>query len=385
MQPFRILRLTALSAILLASPLAAAPPRVVQHVTVYGEEGKFGGWPANHGMWKWGDEILVGFSIGTHRNLGEERHNIDRELPEYHALARSLDGGVTWRIEHPNDKGMLVNKGGMRHGTQDPSHTEPAPRAIDEPIDFAHPDFCLTLRFAQVDGGTSRLYYSYDRGHNWQGPFLVPDFDQPGIMARTDYVVNGSHDCHLLLTASKANRQEGRVLCARTTDGGLNWQFLSYVGPEVRGFSFMPSTVRLSADELLATTRRREGLGEEKHRWIDAWHSADNGRSWEFLGAAVDDLGEGNPPSLIKLDDGRVCLTYGVRKAPFEIQARFSHDGGSSWSEPFVVQTGGGGRDLGYVRSLQRDDGKIVTCYYFYPPGSPYRRILATIWEPGSR
>jgi hypothetical protein len=37
---------------------------VVEHVTVYHRQGRFGGWPANHGIWSWGDEILVGFSAG---------------------------------------------------------------------------------------------------------------------------------------------------------------------------------------------------------------------------------------------------------------------------------------------------------------------------------
>ena len=36
----------------------------VRHVDVYFEKGMFGGWPANHGIWSWGDEILVGFSKG---------------------------------------------------------------------------------------------------------------------------------------------------------------------------------------------------------------------------------------------------------------------------------------------------------------------------------
>ena len=36
-------------------------PRSVEHVVVYQEEGRFGGWPANHGAWSWDDEIVVGF------------------------------------------------------------------------------------------------------------------------------------------------------------------------------------------------------------------------------------------------------------------------------------------------------------------------------------
>jgi hypothetical protein len=330
----------------------AAEPKVERHVAVFAKDGMFGGWPANHGMWIWGDEILVGFSTGIHKSLGPEFHNIDA--------------------------------GGMRHGTTDPKHKEPDPVAITEPIEFTHPEFCMTMRFGTIHGGNSRLYYSYDRGHNWKGPFKVPKFGQPGVMARSDYIVNGPHECHVFLTCSKQNQKEGRVFCGRTTDGGLSWKFLSYVGPEPKGFSIMPSTVRLSSSKLVMTTRRREGFGEKHRRWIDTWRSSDNGESWSFANNAVDDVGEGNPPSMIKLRDGRLCLTYGVRKPPFEMQAKFSSDSGKTWSKPVVLQTNGGGRDMGYPRTLQRPDGKIITLYYFYPSDSPFRRIQATIWDGGT-
>lgn len=367
---------------MLSVGLRAAEPKVHRHVVVYGKKGQFAGWPANHGMWIWGNEILVGFSIGTHKDLGKY-HNIDRDKPEHHVLARSFDGGVTWQIEYPANGGMLINAGGMRHGITDPKHTEIEPLTITTPIDFAHPDFCMTMRFHDVHGGFSRLYYSYDRGHNWKGPWQLPSFGKIGIMARSDYIVNGPRDCHVFLTASKQNRKEGHVFCGRTTDGGVTWKFLSYVGPEPTGFSIMPSTVRLSESQLVMTTRRREGTEEDRHRWIDTWESSDNGQTWEFVNDAVADVGEGNPPAMIQLADGRLCLTYGDRKPPFEMRAQFSRNGGHTWSEPFVLRTGGGGRDMGYARSLQRPDGKVVTLYYYYTPENIYRRIVATIWDPG--
>jgi len=358
-----------------------AAPQVIGHSVVYAKEGMFGGWPANHGIWHWGDEILVGLSIGTHKDLGDERHSIDRDKPEHHVLARSSDGGQTWQLEFPAERGMLVNLGGMRHGTTDPRLREADPVAIEEPINFQHPDFCMTLRFQNVDGGDSRLYYSYDRGHDWRGPLRVPRLGQPGVMARTDYVVNGPHDCHFLLTVSKHDEHEGRVLCARTRDGGVTWERLGFLGPEPTGFSIMPSTVRIGPEHLLTVTRRREGEGEPRHRWIDVWRSRDDGRTWNSVGAAVDDLGEGNPPALVRLQDGRLCVTYGVRRPPFEIQARLSSDEGQSWSEPIVLKTGGGGRDIGYPRTVQCPDGTLVTVYYFQPADSPYRQVLATRWR----
>lgn len=146
----------------------------------------------------------------------------------------------------------------------------------------------------------------------------------------------------------------------------------------------MPSTVRLSPTDLVMTTRRREGPGEKHHRWIDTWESKDNGKSWTFLNNAVEDVGEGNPPAMLKLQDGRLCVTYGDRKPPFEMCAKFSSDGGHTWSEPFIIDTNGGGRDLGYSRTVQRPDGKLVTTYYIHYPDSPYRKIIAAIWDCGS-
>src|SRR5262245_59345189 len=80
-------------------------PANVRHLAVYDVDGRFGGWPANHGIWSWGNEILVGFSAGHYKDLGPERHNIDHDKPEEHLLARSKDGGETWTISNPAEQG----------------------------------------------------------------------------------------------------------------------------------------------------------------------------------------------------------------------------------------------------------------------------------------
>ncbi|MEX2287371.1 MAG: sialidase family protein [Planctomycetaceae bacterium] len=359
-------------------------PRDVEHVAVYDVDGRFGGWPANHGIWSWGNEILVGFSAGYYDDLGPERHNIDHNKPEEHLLARSKDGGLTWSIANPakQGQGILLGTAGMRHGKVPPGYTEPEPVDCPGGIDFTHPDFAMTCRMSGIDEGVSRFYYSYDRGETWKGPFKLPLFGQRGIAARTDYIVNGPHACMLFLTASKSNSREGRPICVRTTDGAKTWEFVSYIGPEPKGFGIMPSTVRLSPTDLLTTIRRRASADEPRHRWIEAWASHDDGRSWEFLNDPVNDLGEGNPPHLIRLHDGRLCLTYGYRAEPYSIQAKLSDNGGKSWSGPIVLRDDGGGRDIGYPRTVERPDGKIVTIYYFHDSADVDRKIIATIWSP---
>lgn len=348
-----------------------------RHIDVYKETGRFGGWPANHGIWIWGNEILVGFSRGYYKDLGPERHNIDREKPEEHWLARSLDGGETWTLEHPTEKGMLIPQGTSLHGTEAPGQ-EIKP-AVDCPggIDFTHPDFALTARMSSLESEPSRFYYSTDRGKNWSGPYKLPLFGQKGIAARTDYEVFGPQECMLFLTSSKTNGKEGRPFCARTTDGGKTWNFVSWIAPEPTGYSIMPTTVRLSTDGLLTAVRHREG----DHSWLDAYLSEDRGNTWTFLNKPVEDTGEGNPASMIKLKDGRLCITYGFRAAPFSMRARISIDEGKTWGEEIILRDDGAGRDIGYPRTVQREDGKIVTIYYFQDHHQPERYIAATIWE----
>ena len=358
--------------------LLFAEPHVIKHVTIYGEEGRFGGWPANYGLWSWGNEILIGISRGYHKDLGPNRHNIDREKPEDHIFARSLDGGQTWRIEDPAPDGVLIARGTALHGIEPVIHYKKVEK-LKSPIDFEHPDLVLTLRMLGIDEGPSVFYTSYNRGKNWDGPFdLVVDGNRK-IAARTDYIAFSKDSCFAFLTAAKSDGKEGRPFCAETNDGGLTWRLRSWIGPEPEiGFSIMPSTLHLGGNVFLTTVRRRE----ETNRWIDSYLSNDACKSWEYFGKPVDDCGEGNPPSLIKLKDGRLCLTYGYRAEPFGIYAKLSSDNGKTWSKAVALREDGAGRDIGYVRSMQLPDETIVTTYYFQDNIAPERYVAATLWQP---
>ena len=146
----------------------------------------------------------------------------------------------------------------------------------------------------------------------------------------------------------------------------------------------MPSSVRLSNTEIV-TAVRHEDSQRKGPNWIDAYATADNGATWRYLGRPAPDTGDksGNPPSMIRLRDCRLAITYGLRAPPFEIRARLSSDGGKTWSPDILLRGDAGAWDIGYTRTVQRADGKIVTAYYWATAPQKERTIEATIWDPG--
>jgi hypothetical protein len=352
-----------------------ASPAAPVHAEVARAAGRYGGWPANHGIWAWGDEILVGFSWGHMRSGGAESgHPIDRQQPEEHMLARSLDGGQTWKHEKHADLTPPPAPGNIA-GVPTEKGGKPVTPLVT-PIDFTAPGFALTARMSDINVGPSWFFYTTDKGHSWSGPHTLPDFGQKGIAARTDYLVDGPHQLTMFLTAAKSNGREGRVISVRTEDGGRTWRLVGMVGPEPDGndFAIMPSSVRLSPSSILTLVRHRQ--------WIESYRSDDNGANWAHVIRAVPDTGRGNPPSLVKLRDGRLIVTFGYRAAPFGIRARVSRDEGRTWSDDIVLRADAVDWDLGYTRSVQRPDGRVVTVYYYNDAKSTERYIGATIWTP---
>jgi hypothetical protein len=84
----------------------------------------------------------------------------------------------------------------------------------------------------------------------------------------------------------------------------------------------------------------------------------------------------------VKLRDGRLLVTFGYRAPAFGIRARISTDQGRTWGEDVILRADAVDWDLGYTRSVQRPDGRIVTVYYYNDAASTERYIAGTIWTP---
>ena len=153
---------------------------------VYSEPGRFTGWPANNGLWSWGNEILVGFSLGYHKSNSGGGHAIDPSKPQVRALARSLDGGETWQLEQP----------------ELPMNRQMPEVPLKQPINFAHPDFAMRCF-------DSSYIVSYDRGKSWQGRYSFPNFQPRRLTSRTDYLVSGIEHLHGVFVGGRKGRAGG--------------------------------------------------------------------------------------------------------------------------------------------------------------------------------
>jgi hypothetical protein len=119
--------------------------------------------------------------------------------------------------------------------------------------------------------------------------------------------------------------------------------------------------------------------------YISVHESKDNGKTWDFKSVVAEtDRGirNGNPPSMVKLNDNRIVVMYGYRNRPYSIRARISSDSGKTWGKEILLRDDGRKFDIGYTRAVVREDGKIVTVYYFTTEEKKEMHIAATIWNP---
>ena len=134
----------------------------MKNVVIFNREGLYGGWPANHGMWSWGDEILLSYQVCGFEIQPGDLHAFARDKDRVTWFSRSLDGGETWdsapsRFNEPCGS----NNGEFRRELLG---------AFSGKLDFSNPDFCLMFLQSGIDRGDMTWWiYSEDRGRSWNG------------------------------------------------------------------------------------------------------------------------------------------------------------------------------------------------------------------------
>ncbi|MFN0165406.1 MAG: sialidase family protein [Bryobacteraceae bacterium] len=149
-------------------------------------------------------------------------------------------------------------------------------------------------------------------------------------------------------------------------DDGHTWGNAALIG---RGQYNETAVLRLRADRWLAAARTLDEPGA-----LELFVSEDEGRHWKNTGPVT--LPSHHPGHLLRLSDGRILLTYGIRERwrysstpalPESHQGvgiRISRDEGKTWSSPARLVTLPETGDGGYPATVQLADGALVTAYY---------------------
>ena len=407
--PLIILMLINLSAIRAQHDDLSTLTRVkdVKHTIVYHQPGRFAGWPANNGSWQFSsNEILVGFTEAEYRL--QSGHNA--EGPYRSWLTRSKDGGNSWNVYDP------VNYAGD-FGEQ------PEIMKLKEPLKFTHPNFAMRVvgtGYHGNDDPKAHFFVTADKGISWKGPYTfghlnihpeLQKYNLTELTPRTDYIVTGPNECLVFMSA----REPGvfgsdRLFCIKTSDGGMTFRFHGWIVPpydvneiKKRGRinlygnytknpfdtecrAVMSSSVQIDGDNMIVVIRRKYENSGDIFNWIDAYRSSDGGTTWKYLShVANTGHGNGNPPAIALLSDGRLCVVYGERTNG-TIQAVLSQDGGKSWRVPQILMDGFWSEDmelddLGYPRLVNLKDEKLMAIYY-YSTKEHLHHLRASVWRP---
>ena len=117
----------------------------------------------------------------------------------------------------------------------------------------------------------------------------------------------------------------------------------------------------LDEDRWLAAIRTERD--NDRDQGLDLFASDDGGQSWINRGPLT--LKMQHPAHLLRLADGRILVTYGIRnRGLYGIGARLSADQGETWEPPILLVDLENAADGGYPSSVQAPDGTIVTAYY---------------------
>lgn len=226
---------------------------------------------------------------------------------------------------------------------------------------------------------------STDGARTWEDPVRVPTTTPHGPIELADgrLLFVGLH------IAQGRRARRGHLLAAESRDKARTWSvigkinmFPPYPGERPDGYAYFcePHVAEIAPGKLLAMARYEEVPRVPERCRLWQFTSDDGGHTWT-------DPRElpilGKPPHLLRLQDGRLLVSYGYRHVPYGERACLSNDGGKTWNydNEIILRDDAPSADLGYPASVELDDGTILTVYYQQDRAGEKPCLMTTRWR----
>ena len=214
------------------------------------------------------------------------------------------------------------------------------------------------------------MFRSTDGGITWSERYSTP--------------INSPHgpiqlkDGRQLYLGDELWTEEHRCAAAVSEDDGQSWSILGLIptreGDTCKAY-YELHAAEASDGTIVAHIRNGNPNNSDENLQTV---SKDGGKTWSVPRS----IGVwGIPSFLLRLQDGRLLMTYGHRRNPLGVQARVSEDCGETWSEPLVLYGDASDGDLGYPSTVQLDDGSLFTVWYEHMRGSWFARLRCKRWK----
>lgn len=254
----------------------------------------------------------------------------------------------------PGDYGKIALIRSRDHGlTWDPRTTalEKVNTDLRDPSILRMKDGTILLT---CTAGTMR---STDNGRSWDAPRPAPVFTPHGPVEDLEG--------NLVYVGITGHHGATWIEAHRSTDKGKTWQFLGKMIVMEPDYDKCAKQHLPYYDEPHVLISRNQWLALYRMDTVDDFMtqtvSHNNGRDWSW---PVKTPLYGHPPHLLRLKSGAILCTYGYRHEPYGIRASLTYDEGHNWQEAILRDDGRHG-DLGYPVSIELDDGRIMSVYYF--------------------
>jgi len=222
----------------------------------------------------------------------------------------------------------------------------------------------------------SWLMLSDDAGGTWSEPVRVPVSTPHGP------ILLSSGDL-LYLGKDRREMSTGKILAARSSDGGRTWKLAGEVpvagGTDAANYH-EPHAVELPSGRLIGAIRLQNHSGFDVtkagfvHFSVMLTASEDGGKTW----AIPEPMGfHGSPPHLLRHSSATLVMTYGYRLEPFGQRVALSNDDGNTWTHDWILRDDGPDGDLGYPATVEMP---IKDNSYSDVEREAARKILEKIW-----